>query len=382
MRILFINSVCGIGSTGRIVTGLAEKYMSEGHICKIAYGRESAANKYSSISYKIGNDLQVKKNVLKSRILDNEAFNAKKETEIFIKWANNYNPDVVWLHNLHGYYINIVLLFEWIKTRPQMQVKWTLHDCWAFTGHCSHFSVVSCNKWKSQCNDCPQKNEYPKSWFKDNSEVNFQMKKKAFTGVKNMTIITPSKWLADLVKKSFLKEYPIDIVHNEIDKDIFKPTLSTFRDIYRLQHKRIVLGVASVWGNKKGLDDFIKLSAMLDDNYKIVLVGLNKKQINRLPNNILGILRTNSAKELAEIYTSANVFVNASKEETFGMTTVEALACGTDVIVYKDTACEEIAEEYGGIVVEQNVEELKNAVIKLLSENNENNRFLRLFTAG
>ncbi|MGM9642822.1 MAG: glycosyltransferase [Eubacteriales bacterium] len=373
MKILFINSVCGIGSTGRIVVGLAEQYMSEGHICKISYGRAAAPDKYNLISYRIGTELQVKKNALKARVLDNEAFNARKETKKFIKWANNYDPDVLWLHNLHGYYINIDLLFNWIKSRPQMQVNWTLHDCWAFTGHCTHFSVARCNKWKHQCGDCPQKTEYPKSYLKDNSATNYQMKMKAFTGVDNMTIITPSKWLADLVKKSFLKEYPIKVVHNEIDRDVFKPTPGCFREKHNLVNKHVILGVASVWGKRKGLDDFIKLSAMLDDSCRIVLVGLSKKQIKQLPNQIIGIQRTNSTGELAEIYTAADVFVNTSKEETFGMTTIEALACGTQVIVYKDTACEEIANEYGGIVVEQNLEELKDAVLKLLSKNYENN---------
>lgn len=374
MKILFINSVCGIGSTGRIVTGLAEQYMSEGHTCRISYGRMTAPKKYSLITYKIGTELQVIKNAIKARVLDNEAFNAIKETKKFIKWANNYNPDVLWLHNLHGYYMNIDLLFNWIKSRPHMQVKWTLHDCWAFTGHCVHFSVVRCNKWQYQCGDCPQRTEYPESYLKDNSITNYQMKMRAFTGVENMTIITPSQWLADLVKKSFLKEYPIQVVHNEIDRDVFKPTPGCFREKQNLENKYIILGVASIWGKRKGLDDFIKLSAMLDDNCRIVLVGLSKKQIKQLPNQIIGIQRTNSARELAEIYTAADVYVNTSKEETFGMTTIEALACGTPVVVYKDTACEEIANEYGGIVVEQNVEVLKDTVLKLLSKNSENNR--------
>lgn len=373
MKILFINSVCGIGSTGRIVTGLAEQYMSEGHTCKIAYGRETVPENYKSLSYRIGTDARVNINGLKARLFDNEGLNARYETEKFIEFANNYNPDVLWLHNLHGYYINIDLLFNWIKSRPHMQVKWTLHDCWAFTGHCTYFMLAKCEKWKTECSYCPQKSCYPASILKDNSEQNYNRKKAAFTGVKNMTLITPSRWLADLVKKSFLKEYPIKVVHNEIDRDVFKATPGCFREKHNLVNKHVILGVASVWGKRKGLDDFIKLSAMLDDSCRIVLVGLSKKQIKQLPNQIIGIQRTNSTGELAEIYTAADVFVNTSKEETFGMTTIEALACGTQVIVYKDTACEEIANEYGGIAVEQNLEELKDAVLKLLSKNYENN---------
>ena len=335
MRVLEINSVCGIKSTGRIVTDLAEKYILDGHECKIAYGRENVPLKYKDISYRIGTNSNVKLNALKARIFDNEAFNAKKETKKFIEWANEYNPDVVWLHNLHGYYINIEMLFDWIKSRPQMEVRWTLHDCWSFTGHCAHFSMIDCDKWMTCCENCELKGDYPKSIFYDNCKVNFLKKKKSFLGVKNMKLITPSYWLADLVKQSFLKDYPVEVVHNTIDKSVFEPTFGNFREKYGLQDKFIILGVASSWSNKKGLMDFIELSKLLDESFAIVMVGLTKKQIKKIDKNVICIEKTDSKKELAEIYTTADVFLNLTYEDNYPTVNLEAQACGTPCITYR-----------------------------------------------
>ncbi len=368
MRILFINSVCGIRSTGRIVTDLAEEFMKSGNECRIAYGRENVSEKYGNISYRIGTDLSVKINALKSRILDNDGFNAVKETKKFIDWAENYDPDVLWIHNLHGYYINIELLFAWIKSRPQMQVKWTLHDCWAFTGHCSYFSMVKCCKWQEHCENCVQKKEYPSSYIRDNSFNNFKRKREAFTGVKNMTLITPSKWLSDLVSESFLCEYKVDVCYNTIDTTIFKPTPSYFRNKYNLQDKKIILGVASAWHKRKGLDDFIKLSQKLDEDYKIVLVGLNEKQKKNLPESVLAISRTNDAMELAGIYTASDVFLNLTYEDNYPTVNLEAQACGTPCITYRTGgSVESVSPEF---VVEQG--DMDSLVLKI--KEIENNR--------
>ena len=335
MKILLINTVCGIRSTGRIVTELADKYMAEGHECRIAYGREAVPTAYQSISYRIGSQLEVRINALQARLMDNEGFNAKKETAKFIEWADNYDPDMLWLHNLHGYYINIELLFDWIKKRPHMEVKWTLHDCWSFTGHCPHFSFAQCGKWKDGCYACPQKKGYPTSWFVDNCKKNYERKKRAFSGVANMTIVTPSHWLASMVRQSFLKEYPVDVVHNTIDERTFRPTEGDFRQKYGLEGKTVILGVASAWGERKGLSDFIDLSRRLDDAYAVVLVGLTAKQIKRIPKQILCIERTNSKRELAEIYTAADVFLNLTYEDTYPTVNLEAQACGTPCITYR-----------------------------------------------
>lgn len=335
MRVLLINSVCGIRSTGRIVAGIAEKYMSEGHECRIAYGRETAPQKYQNISYKIATRLDVKINAFKARLWDNEGFNAKKETRRFIKWADNYDPDVLWLHNLHGYYINIELLFKWIKSRPHMEVRWTLHDCWAFTGHCSHFSFVGCDRWTTLCYDCPQTREYPKGCFFDRSKNNYLRKKTAFCGVANMTVVTPSFWLADLVGKSFLGEYKTEVVHNSIDTEVFTPTESDFRKKHGLEEKIVVLGVASSWGERKGLYDFVKLAGELDESFSVVLVGLKPSQIKKMPTNIICIEKTDSRRELAQIYTAADVFLNLTYEDTYPTVNLEAQACGTPCITYR-----------------------------------------------
>lgn len=335
MKILEINSVCGIRSTGRIVTDLAEKFIREGNECKIAYGRGTVPDKYFNLSYRIGNSQSVKINALKARLFDNEGFNARKNTKRFIEWANNYDPDVLWLHNLHGYYINIDILFHWVKSRPQMKVIWTLHDCWAFTGHCAHFSYIHCHQWKDGCICCKQSNEYPKSLFFDNCKKNYIEKKELFTGIPNMTIITPSYWLADLVKDSFLREYAVKVVHNTIDQDAFRPTKSSFRQKYSIGDRFIILGVASSWSDRKGLNDFIKLSKRISSSFVIVLVGLTKKQIRKIPDNIVCIERTNTKKELAEIYTSADVFLNLTYEDTYPTVNLEAQACGTRCITYR-----------------------------------------------
>lgn len=351
-KILLINSVCGIGSTGRICTDLARQFEKEGHEVKIAYGRSSfVPEKFKKYAVRIGSDISVKLHALQTRLFDTHGFESKRATDKFLKWADNYNPDLVWLHNIHGYYINVEMLFNWLKSRPYTQVKWTLHDCWAFTGHCSYFTRANCNKWQTHCEHCPQTKCYPSS-FVDNSRNNFERKKATFTGIKNMTLICVSHWLENLVKQSFLKEYPVEVIYNTVDKTIFKPTPSDFKKQHGLENKKIILGVASVWDERKGLQDFIKLASMLDDNYTIVLVGLSDKQIKTLPKNCLGIKRTNSPQELAQIYTAADVFFNPSKEETFGLTTLEALLCGTYSVVYKGTACEEIAKIFGGQVID------------------------------
>lgn len=365
MRILMINSVCGIGSTGRICTDIAQELEKQGHEVKIAYGRKSdVPRKYEKYAVRIGTDLDCKLHALQTRLFDTHGFGSKRSTRTFLNWAEKYKPDLLWLHNLHGYYINVEMLFEWIKKHPEMIVKWTLHDCWAFTGHCTHFSMVKCMQWQEHCLNCKQLRQYPACFGISSVRKNFERKRKIFSGVKNMTIIVPSQWLANLLKQSFLKDYPVEVHYNSVDTNIFKPTPSNFREHYGLQNKTIVLGVASVWEERKGLFDFYKLAKMLDDSYAIVMVGLTKKQIENLPKNIIGIRRTNNLKELAEIYTAADVFVNPSVEETFGMTSVEAQACGTPSIVYENTACAEVAQQLGNTVVSQDINALYTAVTK------------------
>lgn len=363
MKVLLINAVCGTGSTGRICAELAQQYERDGHTVKIAYGRDGyvpeACKRYA---VRIGSDAEVRLHGLKTRLTDRHGFGSAAATRRFLRWAEDYDPDVLWLHNLHGYYINIELLFRWIRSRPGMQAKWTLHDCWAMTGHCAFFSFVGCDRWKTGCHGCPQRRAYPASVLADGSRRNYADKKRLFTGIPGLTLITPSHWLKELVQQSFLRDYPVEVVYHRIDREIFRPVESDFRARHGLEGKRILLGVAGTWEPRKGLADFEELAARLDDRFRIVLVGLRPEQARLLPENILALPRTNDPQELAEIYSAADLFLNPSREETFGMTTLEAMACGTKAVVYRDTACEEIAAAFGGIAVPQGAEHLLAAV--------------------
>ena len=368
MKILFINVVCGIYSTGKICAELAQEAEAQGHTAKIAYGRDTVPPQYEKYAVRIGSDLGNKLHALHTRVTDRHCFASTLATKKFLAWADEYDPDVLWLHNFHGYFVNIELLFNWIKTRPNMQVKWTLHDCWPFTGHCAHFSFVGCDKWKTGCHHCPQGSSYPATAVLDSSHWNYKKKKALFTGIPNMTLITPSKWLADLVKESFLAEYPVEVQYNTVNTDVFKPTPGDFRQRNGLEDKKLLLGVASTWTDKKGLPDFAQLAGMLDDSYRIVLVGLNTEQARQMPANVIALPRTKNAQELAELYTTADLLVTASREETFGLTILEAHHCGTKSVVYQGTACEEVAELYGGVAVEMGAENLYRAVTQLFEQ--------------
>lgn len=369
MKVLMINSVSGYGSTGRICTDLAEVLHENGHKCEIAYGRESVPDKYRDISYRIGSAADVKMHALASRMFDRSGFYSKKATKALIEEIDRFQPDVIHLHNLHGYYLNIEILFEYLA-KTDIPVVWTLHDCWAFTGHCAYFSTANCDHWKTGCHHCPQKTQYPSSYLCDHSKQNYENKRQLFTSVRNMTLVTPSEWLAGIVRTSFLGKYPVRVIRNGIDLSVFHPTDGNFREKYALQGKKIILGVASVWDERKGFDDFLKLAELIDEQTRIVLVGVNKKQISRLPKNIIGIERTNNVKELAQIYTTADVFVNPSREETMGLTTVEAMACGTPVVVSDLTAVPEVVTFDCGVIVSKlTTEALKDAIEKVLKMN-------------
>lgn len=360
MKVLQINTVCGTGSIGRIEVDLYKMLKEQGHDCLIAYGRGTPPKDIQTI--RIGNDWDIRRSGLKTRLTDREGFGSKRATKQFIEKVKKYDPDVIHLHNLHGYYINIEVLFNYLK-EANKKVIWTLHDCWAFTGHCTHFDYIGCDKWKTGCEKCPQTREYPKSLLLDHSKLNYQTKKELFTKVKNLMIVTPSHWLADLAKESFLAEYPVEMIHNGIDLEVFKPTPSNFRERYHCEDKTIVLGVANVWSRRKGLNAFVQLSKELPKDFQIVLVGLSKKQIKKLPENIIKIERTNNIRELTKIYTVADVFVNPTLEEVLGMTNVEALACGTPVITYDTGGSPEcIDEKCGRVVAKENIKELKKRI--------------------
>lgn len=360
MKYLFINSVAGVGSTGRIAADKCRELMAQGHECVLAYGR-TCANCDDVPTIRIGTDLDVKVHGVMNRIFDNHGFGSERATRRFLERVREYDPDVIWLHNIHGYYIHVGLLFEYLRFCGK-KILWTLHDCWSFTGHCAYFDYVGCSKWKTGCEKCPQKKNYPASLLMDNSKENYESKKFYFTGIPNMTLTVPSAWLARRVKESFLGEYPVEVVYNTVNKDVFKPTPSDFRQKHGMENKVMLLGVANIWEERKGLKDFVQLAKHLDDRYRIVLVGLTPDQSKGLPENILCLPRTDNIQQLVEIYSAADWYVNPSVEETFGMTTLEALYCGTKSIVYQDTACEEIAMLYGGTAVPRGWENLLQGI--------------------
>ena len=360
MKYLFINSVAGVGSTGRIAADKCRELMAEGHECRLAYGR-SCANCDDIRTVRIGNDLDFRVHGALNRVFDNHGFNSAGATKRFLKWVREYDPDVIWLHNVHGYYIHVGLLFEYLRFSGK-KIIWTLHDCWSFTGHCAYFDYVGCDKWKNGCEKCPQKKSYPASLLMDGSKENYETKKYHFAGIPGLTIQVPSRWLADRVKASFLGDYTVEVVYNTVNREIFKPTPSDFREKHGLQDKVILLGVANIWEERKGLKDFAALAPMLDDRYKLVLVGLTPEQSRDLPKNILCLPRTDNIRQLVEIYSAADLHINPSVEETFGMTILEAHCCGTPAIVYEGTACEEIVRLYGGTAVPAGAENLWRAI--------------------
>lgn len=340
LRYVQVNSFYN-GSTGTIMRNLHRSLMDEGVDSYIFWGRRhgTIGDRERCCATKAG----VYLHGALSRLTDRAGFYSKRDTAKLLRRLDEIDPDVVHLHNVHGYWVNVEMLFGWLA-KHRCQVRWTLHDCWAFTGHCPYFQYVGCDRWLTGCCDCPQRKGYPSSLFLDSSKRNWEDKRRAFTSVppERMTLITPSHWLAGLVGQSFLRAYPIEVRRNTVDRSVFKPTPSDFRERYGIGDRFMILGVASPWTERKGLGDFVRLVAELDsDRYAIALVGLTKKQIKRLPSAIAALERTSSPQELANIYTAANVLFNPTREDNFPTVNLEAEACGTPVATYDTGGCVE-----------------------------------------
>ena len=346
MKVVQINPVCS-ASTGKIAVEISKLLNSEGIENYIYY--TSGYSDYEN-AYKYANDTLIKVNALLAKIFGNYGFNSRFITKRLISELKKIKPDVIHLHNLHSHNVNLEMLFSYLKS-IDVKIIWTFHDCWSFTGYCTHFDYIGCNKWKKECKNCPERKSY--SWFFDRSTYLYKKKKELFTGVEGMTIVTPSKWLAELVKESIFGKYPVKVIYNGIDTDIFKPTASDFRKTYGLENKKILLGIAMNLGERKGFNYFLELSKIIPDDMRIVLVGVNKKQTESLPENIIGIEKTANQKELAEIYTAADVFVNPTREEVFGLVNVEALACGTPVVTFDTGGSPECIDDIVGAKVEK-----------------------------
>ncbi len=372
MKILEINTVCDKGSTGRIAAGVARCASAAGHEVFFAYGRGNHPE--DICGYRIGNPIDFACHVLINFFGGKSGFGSRFVTRKFLKWVDGIQPDVIHLHNLHGFYIHVGILFDYIKKKG-IPVIWTLHDCWPFTGQCAHFDYAGCERWREGCHDCPiYRTDYPYSLFSDSSRQNYLVKKSLFTCVNTMVVVTPSMWLEKLVRESFLKDYEVRTINNGIDLSRFKVIDANSQELLSLRLKckilptdKVVLGVANVWNKKKGLNTFIELAEKLENDYVIVLVGLSglaKRRVNIVKSDrIVGIAHTESIDELVMWYNIADVFVNPTLEDNFPTTNIEALACGTSVITYDTGGSPEIIDSNTGVVVEKgNVTQLAKAI--------------------
>lgn len=363
MVLLQINVDANNGSNGSIARDIGTMAIERGWKSYIAYGRKHIP--CDSELIRIGNNLNVRIHGLMTRLFDLHGLGSIISTKLFLKKVEKIKPDIVHLHNIHGYYINYKLLFEYL-IKHNIPVVWTFHDCWPFTGHCGHFESYCCNRWKSECYDCPAVHDYPTSWFIDRSTKAFDLKKKLFTSSEILHVVTVSYWLKYLVEESFFSNYPIHVIYDGIDTETFIMRGSNLRRIYGLENKFILLSAAANWSVSKGWNDYIKLSTMLPNDCVIILVGVTDQQREALPEKIIGVPRQESKIKLAEYYSMADVLLNLSYQETFGMTTAEAMACGTPGISYNRTACPEVLSPDTGIVVEAgNMEQILIAIAEI-----------------
>ena len=333
------------GSTGGIMMKEHRELLAAGEDSFAFWGRGRAGE--GDHEFRFATDAEVRLDALQTRLDGKAGFHSKAATRRLLDRLDEIEPDVVHLHNLHGYYVNIEMLFEWLAAHD-CKVEWTLHDCWAFTGHCAYFTYVKCAQWKTHCahygERCPQLGTYPKTYSKASCSWNFDQKKRLFNLVPagRMKLITPSQWLANLVGESFLSKYPVEVRHNTIDTNVFKPTPSDFRERYGIGDRFMILGVASPWTERKGLDDFLRLAEKLgSENYAFVLVGLSKWQLKQVPEGVIGLARTDSSEQLAAIYTAADMLFNPTKEDNYPTVLLESQACGTPVVTYDIGGCGE-----------------------------------------
>ncbi len=350
MKVAYINSVAGFGSTGRIVWQLASLPDVEG---RIYYGRKE--NKTDQQTYRITGRAGNGFHILGTFVTGRHGFYNSHETRKMIEDLRAFDPEVIHLHNLHGFYLNVNILMDYLSSCGK-PVIWTMHDCWAFTGHCAHYEGIGCDKWMTGCYDCKGLNKYPYTFNGANVEKNYAEKKRIFNEFKEgqLTIAAPSEWLKDQLSRSFLKEQKTVTIHNGIDLSVFSPTDSDFRKEHGIENKRILLAVASVWYKEKGLNDLIKLSRNLDDDTVLTVVGVTEKQIRLFdPRHTVCILRTENIRQLCGIYSSADYLLNPTYEDTFPTVNLEAQACGCPVITYRTGGSTETVTELTGAVTEE-----------------------------
>lgn len=371
-KILRITTEINRSSIGRTAEQIGKLILKEGWDSIIAFGRTDGTSESKKI--KIGSKMSLYWHVLITRLFDLHGYGSHFATKKLVKNIDNIKPDIIHLHNVHGYYINLKVLFNYLSS-SKTPIVWTQHDCWSFTGHCAYYTKVNCEKWKETCFTCPLTQNYPSSWILDRSYNNYLLKKKLFTSLENVYLVAVSHWMSDQLERSFLNKYPIDIIYNGIDTNIFKPIpneADNTRTKYSFGDKIILLAVATDWSERKGLSDYYKLRKILKDIYTIVLVGLPIYLSSRLPEGIVGIKRIDDVYELVKLYSTASIVLNLSYEESFGKTTPEGMACGVPSIVYNSTASPELLDNKTGIIVEKgDVEGVANAINTIMNWDKE-----------
>ena len=360
--LLQLNVTANYGSTGRLAEDLGDVALKAGWKSYIAFGREFRPSHSELI--RIGSNFDIYAHVIKTRLFDRHGFGSKHATKKFIQQVNEIKPDVIQFQNVHGYYLNLPIILKYIVEKD-IPLIWSLHDCWSMTGHCSHFALEGCEKWKTQCNKCPSIHGYPGSWGWDSSKQNYLEKKSLIKAVPRLTIVSGSEWLANIARKSYFKNRDILVIPDGIDTNIYSPKndVDDLRKLYGLESKFVIMASGTTWLPYKGLNDFAKLREELSDEYAIVLVGMQQKDIDALPQGLIGIPRTKTPEELARWYSMADCVMSLSRLESFGLTPVEGLACGTPAIVYNCTSTPELITPETGYVAEVgNIDDVKTKV--------------------
>lgn len=349
-KLVQITTLVNSGSVGRIAEEIGVLAINKGWQSYIAYGRNPRSS--ASTLIRIGSDREVRAHGLKTRLLDRHGFGSKRATQKLVKQLKDINPDIIHLHNIHGYFIHIGVLFDYLA-EARIPVVWTLHDCWAITGHCVHFESIGCQRWKTGCYSCPNKGGYPSSVLIDNSEKNYDRKKQLFGAVDNLTIVPVCDWLTNIVKESFLQAKSIRTIYNGIDTAVFRPITPSEILIKKLgiKNKFVLLAVSNGWNETKGLRDVIELGSCFDSSIQIIIVGASARQIKEMPSFIIGLERTESIEQLAELYSAADVFINPTYQDTLPTVNIESIACGTPIITYHTGGSADIINEETGCVI-------------------------------
>jgi glycosyltransferase involved in cell wall biosynthesis len=357
--LLQLNCTANWGSTGKIAEQIGVRAQQKGWKVYMAYGRKILPSSLQTIC--VGHKLSPYLHYAENRLLDHEGLGSRFETQRLIKKIQVIHPDVVHLHNIHDHWLNYKLLFEYLN-RTDIKVVWTLHDCWSYTGGCSHYTLLNCNKWQTECKNCVRSH-----LLRDYSNQQFHLRKDLFTANMNLTLVSVSKWLEGEVRKSFLKDAHIQTILNGVDVNLFRPIkVSDINNKYNLHGKFVLVAAATAWSSAKGLEDYKVLATLLPSDCTLILIGLNEKQLRSLPQSIIGLPRTANVQELVEFYSRADVVMNLSYQESFGLTTVEGLACGSPSIVYNATASPELVTPETGIVVEPgDIHGVLSAILKI-----------------